>query len=428
MFIDEVIITVKAGNGGDGSAAFRREKFIQFGGPDGGDGGKGGDVVFVADSNINTLIDFKFKKLFKAQNGENGQKKQMYGKKGEDLIIKVPVGTQVRDLTTGKLILDMNVNGEQRVLLKGGKGGYGNVHFKNSVRKAPKIAEKGGEGAEIKVKLELKLLADVALVGYPSVGKSSFINKVSAANSKVGSYHFTTLEPKLGVVRLEEGKSFVIADIPGLIEGAHEGVGLGDKFLRHIERCKMIYHIVDAAEIEGRDCIEDFEKINEELRKFSEKLANKKQIVIANKMDLIWDMEKFEKFKSYLAEKGIEVYPVSVLLNEGLKEILYKTYDMLSKIEREPLEEEVDITKLLKELKIEKEDFEITRDEEDAIVVGGRIVDDVLAKYVIGMDDESLITFLHMMRNLGMEEALQEFGVQDGDTVKIADVEFEYFE
>ena len=428
MFIDEVIITVKAGNGGDGSAAFRREKFVQFGGPDGGDGGKGGDVVFIADSNINTLIDFKFKKLFKAQNGENGQKKQMYGKKGEDLIIKVPVGTQVRDLTTGKLILDMSVNGEQRVLLKGGKGGYGNVHFKNSIRKAPKIAEKGGEGAEIKVKLELKLLADVALVGYPSVGKSSFINKVSAANSKVGSYHFTTLEPKLGVVRLEEGKSFVIADIPGLIEGAHEGVGLGDKFLKHIERCKMIYHIVDVAEIEGRDCIEDFEKINHELKKFSEKLAGKKQIVIANKMDLIWDMEKFEKFKSYLAEKGIEIYPVSVLLNEGLKEILYKTYDMLSHIEREPLEEETDITKLLKELKIEKEDFEITRDEEDAIIVGGRIVDDVLAKYVIGMDDESLVTFLHMMRNLGMEEALQEFGVQDGDTVKIADVEFEYFE
>ena len=428
MFIDEVIITVKAGNGGDGSAAFRREKFVQFGGPDGGDGGKGGDVVFVADSNINTLIDFKFKKLFKAQNGENGQKKQMYGKKGEDLIIKVPVGTQVRDFTTEKLILDMSVNGEQRVLLKGGKGGYGNVHFKNSIRKAPKIAEKGGEGAEIKVKLELKLLADVALVGYPSVGKSSFINKVSAANSKVGSYHFTTLEPKLGVVRLEEGKSFVIADIPGLIEGAHEGVGLGDKFLRHIERCKMIYHIVDVAEIEGRDCIEDFEKINHELRKFSEKLASKKQIVIANKMDLIWDMEKYNKFKDYLAEKGMEIYPVSVLLNEGLKEVLYKTYDMLSHIEREPLEEETDITKLLKELKIEKEDFEITRDEEDAIVVGGRIVDDVLAKYVIGMDDESLVTFLHMMRNLGMEEALQEFGVQDGDTVKIADVEFEYFE
>lgn len=428
MFIDEVVITVKAGNGGDGSAAFRREKYVQFGGPDGGDGGKGGDVIFVADPNINTLIDFKFKKLFKAQNGENGQKKQMYGKKGEDLIIKVPVGTQVRDFTSGKLILDLNEKGEQRTLLKGGRGGYGNVHFKNSVRKAPKIAEKGGEGAEIKVKLELKLLADIALVGYPSVGKSSFINKVSAANSKVGSYHFTTLEPKLGVVRLEEGKSFVIADIPGLIEGAHEGVGLGDKFLRHIERCKLIYHIVDVAEIEGRDCIEDFEKINHELRKFSEKLANKKQIVIANKMDLVWDMGKFEKFKSYLEERNIDLYPVSVILDEGLKEVLYKSYEILKTIEREPLEEENDISSVLKELKIVKEDFEITRDEDDVIHVGGRIVEDVLAKYVIGMDDESLVTFLHIMRNLGMEEALIEFGVEDGDTVKIADVEFEYFE
>lgn len=428
MFIDEVVITVKAGNGGDGSAAFRREKSVQFGGPDGGDGGKGGDIIFVADPNINTLIDFKFKKLFKAQNGENGQKKQMYGKKGEDLIIKVPVGTQVRDFASGKLILDLNEKGEQRTLLKGGRGGYGNVHFKNSVRKAPKIAEKGGEGAEIKIKLELKLLADIALVGYPSVGKSSFINKVSAANSKVGSYHFTTLEPKLGVVRLEEGKSFVIADIPGLIEGAHEGIGLGDKFLRHIERCKLIYHIVDVAEIEGRDCIEDFEKINYELKKFSEKLATKKQIVIANKMDLVWNMEKYEKFKDYLAERNIDVYPVSVILNEGLKEILYKSYEMLGSIEREELEEENDIRTVLKELKIEKEDFEITRDEEDIVHVGGRIVDDVLAKYVIGMDDESLVNFLHIMRNLGMEEALIEFGVEDGDTVKIANVEFEYFE
>lgn len=273
MFIDEVVITVKAGNGGDGSAAFRREKSVQFGGPDGGDGGNGGSVFFYADPNVNTLVDFKYKKIFKAQHGENGQKKQMFGKSGEDLIIKVPVGTQVRDLQTGKLLLDMHEKKETRMLLKGGRGGWGNVHFKTSTRKAPKIAEKGREGAELQVKLELKLLADVALVGYPSVGKSSFINRVSAANSKVGSYHFTTLEPKLGVVRLEEGKSFVIADIPGLIEGAHEGVGLGDKFLRHIERCKMIYHLVDVSEMEGRDAIADFEKINEELSKFSEKLA-----------------------------------------------------------------------------------------------------------------------------------------------------------
>ena len=428
MFIDEVIVTVKAGNGGDGSAAFRREKYIQFGGPDGGDGGNGGSVIFVADPNINTLIDFKYKKVFKAENGENGQKKQMYGKTGADLIIKVPVGTQVRDVETGKLLLDMNVPGEPRLLLKGGRGGAGNVHFKSATRKTPKIAGKGREGAEIKVKLELKLLADIALVGYPSVGKSSFINRVSAANSKVGSYHFTTLEPKLGVVRLEEGKSFVIADIPGLIEGAHEGIGLGDKFLRHIERCKMIFHLVDVAEIEGRDAIEDYEKINEELRKFSEKLSNKKQIVLANKMDLLWDMDKYEKFKAHVEAQGNEVYPISVILNEGIREVLFRSYDMLQKIEREPLEEEVNVNEVLKEIKGELEDFVITQDEEGTYVIEGRILDEVLAKYVITMDEDSIINFLHMMRSLGLEEAMRDAGIQDGDNVRIADVEFEYVE
>ncbi|MCF2671984.1 GTPase ObgE [Fusobacterium varium] len=428
MFIDEVIVTVKAGNGGDGSAAFRREKYIQFGGPDGGDGGNGGNVIFIADPNINTLIDFKFKKVFKAENGENGQKKQMYGKTGADLIIKVPVGTQVRDVETGKLLLDMSVEGEPRTLLKGGRGGAGNVHFKSSTRKTPRIAGKGREGAEIKVKLELKLLADVALVGYPSVGKSSFINKVSAANSKVGSYHFTTLEPKLGVVRLEEGKSFVIADIPGLIEGAHEGVGLGDKFLRHIERCKMIYHLVDVAEIEGRDAIEDYEKINEELKKFSEKLSTKKQIVLANKMDLLWDMEKYEKFKAHVEAQGHEVFPVSVILNEGIKEVLYRSYSMLQEIEREPLEDEVNVNEVLKEIKGDMEDFVITQDEEGTYIIEGRILDEVLAKYVITMEEESIINFLHMMRSLGLEEAMRETGIQDGDNVRIADVEFEYVE
>lgn len=428
MFIDEVVVTVKAGNGGDGSAAFRREKYIQFGGPDGGDGGNGGSVIFVADPNINTLIDFKYKKVFKAENGENGQKKQMYGKTGADLIIKVPVGTQVRDVETGKLLLDMNVPGEPRLLLKGGRGGAGNVHFKSATRKTPKIAGKGREGAEIKVKLELKLLADIALVGYPSVGKSSFINRVSAANSKVGSYHFTTLEPKLGVVRLEEGKSFVIADIPGLIEGAHEGIGLGDKFLRHIERCKMIFHLVDVAEIEGRDAIEDYEKINEELRKFSEKLSNKKQIVLANKMDLLWDMDKYEKFKAHVEAQGNEVYPISVILNEGIREVLFRSYDMLQKIERGPLEEEVNVNEVLREIKGESEDFVITQDEEGTYVIEGRILDEVLAKYVITMDEDSIINFLHMMRSLGLEEAMRDAGIQDGDNVRIADVEFEYVE
>ena len=428
MFIDEIIITVKAGNGGDGAATFRREKYIQFGGPDGGDGGKGGDVIFLADPNINTLIDFKFKKKFAAENGGNGAKKRCFGKNGEDLVIKVPVGTQVRDLESEKLLLDMNTPNQTRVFLRGGKGGFGNEHFKNSIRKSPKMAEKGREGAEVKVKLELKLLADVALVGYPSVGKSSFINKVSAAKSKVGAYHFTTLEPKLGVIRMAEGKSFVIADIPGLIEGASEGVGLGDKFLRHIERCKMIYHIVDVAGIEGRDPIDDYNKINEELRKFSEKLANKKQIVLANKMDLLWEMEKYEEFKKYVEERGAKVYPISVILGDGIKEVIGDTYNLLEKIEREPLEEEEDVLKVIRAQKTDKAPFIITQDEDGVFQVEGAMVDGVLSKYVITYDEESVITFVHMLKNLGMEEALREAGAVDGDTVRIIDVEFEYVE
>lgn len=428
MFIDEVIITVKAGNGGDGAATFRREKCIQFGGPDGGDGGRGGDVVFVADSNINTLIDFKYKKLFQAENGENGAKKNMFGKFGENLVIKVPIGTQVRDMETGKLLLDMSIPGEERVLLRGGRGGLGNTNFKNSVRRTPTMAGKGKEGVELRVKLELKLLADVALVGYPSVGKSSLINKISAAKSKVGNYHFTTLEPKLGVVRLGEGRSFVVADIPGLIEGAHEGVGLGDKFLKHIERCKMIYHIVDVAGIEGRDPVEDYERINNELVKFSEKLANKKQIVLANKMDLIWDMDKYEEFKSHVEAQGNEVFPVSVILGDGLKEVLNRTWHVLQETEREELEEEADIIDVLKANKTRKEPFVVTQDEDGVFVVDGSIVDGVLAKYIITHDDESVVTFLHMLRNLGLEDALKDAGVEDGDTVRIADTEFDFVE
>ncbi len=430
MFIDEAIITVKAGDGGDGAATFRREKSVQFGGPDGGDGGHGGDIIFRADNNVNTLVDFKYKRKYEAERGVSGAKKKMDGKRGESLVIKVPIGTQVRDLETGHLLLDLQKNHEERVLLKGGKGGLGNVHFKNSVRKAPKIAGKGKEGAELKVKLELKLLADVALVGYPSVGKSSFINRVSAAKSKVANYHFTTLSPKLGVVRVEAGKSFLMADIPGLIEGAHEGVGLGDKFLKHIERCKMIYHIVDVAALEGRSPIEDFEKINDELQKFSPKLAAKKQIVLANKMDLLWEPEKYDEFKEYIEAKGLSIYPISVMMNDGLKPVIYKTWEILENIEREPLEEEVSVEAVLKEIKGDKEDFIVTQDPEDdeVYILEGRIVDQVLAKYVIHIaDEEALINFLHMMRNLGMEEALEEAGIQDGDTVRIANVEFEYW-
>ena len=427
MFIDEAIIKGASGKGGDGASAFRREKSVQFGGPSGGDGGNGGDLYFVADTNVNTLIDFAYDKNFAAGDGGNGANKDMHGKDGEDMIVKVPVGTMVRDIITGKLLLDMSIPNEKRVLLKGGRGGNGNTHFKNSIRRAPRIAEKGVLGKELDVKLELKLLADVALVGYPNVGKSSFINKVSAAKSKVANYHFTTLNPKLGVVRVESSKSFVIADIPGLVEGAHTGKGLGDKFLKHIERCKMIYHIVDISGMEGRDPIEDYEKINEELKNYSEKLYSKPQIVIANKMDVLYDDENFNKLKNYLDKKGIELYPVSVILGEGLKDVIYKTYGILEKIDREPLEEEIEVEDIFDKLNAGKEDWVITKDEFGVYEVEGRIVDKVLRSYVLTGPD-AIINFVYMLKERGLEDKLRNIGVKDGDVVRVAGIEFDFVE
>ncbi|MDR1835897.1 MAG: GTPase ObgE [Fusobacteriaceae bacterium] len=431
MFIDEVVITVKAGDGGDGSASLRREKFVQFGGPDGGDGGKGGDVIFASDPNLNTLIDFQYKKVFAARNGENGQKKQCNGKSGEDLVIRVPVGTQIRDFESGKLLLDLGEEGMQRVFLKGGAGGLGNTNFKSPTRQTPKLAGKGREGQTLKIKLELKLLADVALVGYPSVGKSSMINRISAARSKVAAYHFTTLDPKLGVVRLSEGQSFVVADIPGLIEGAHEGVGLGDQFLRHIERCKMICHLVDISGMEGRDPLEDYRIINRELSKFSSALAAKPQLVLANKTDLLPGGNEdpaYLAFRESMEQEGREVFPVSVLTGAGLSRVLYRCYELIRSIPRAPLEEETDVGELLREHRGKGEDFVITRAEDGVWVAEGRVIDDVLQKYVIHLDSDSLINFLHMMKSLGLEEALREAGVRSGDTVRIADVEYDYVE
>lgn len=425
MFIDESVITVISGRGGDGAATFRREKFVQFGGPDGGDGGKGGDIVFVADPNINTLVDFKSSKKFEAGNGTKGSAARCTGKSGEDLIIKVPVGTMIRDFETDRLLLDLNVPNEKVIFLKGGDGGRGNIHFKSSVRKAPRIAESGREGAELKIKMELKLLADVALVGYPSVGKSSFINKVSAAKSKVASYHFTTLKPKLGVVRMGDEESFVIADVPGLIEGAHEGVGLGDRFLKHIERCKVIIHIVDISGIDGRDPKEDFIKINNELANYSKKLSEKRQIVAANKIDMLYDEEKYDEFEKFAKENGAEfVYPISVIANEGIKPVLSKAWELIQVTEREELEEEYPVEELLRE-NSKKEAWIITNPEEHVFIVDGRIVDDVLRKYVF-TGEEGIINFLQMMRNLGMEVELEKAGVEEGDTIIIAGYEFEY--
>ncbi|BDU51021.1 GTPase ObgE [Haliovirga abyssi] len=427
MFIDEAVVTLKSGKGGDGSAAFRREKYIQFGGPSGGDGGRGGDIIFVADSNINTLIDFKYRKKYVAGNGENGQKKRMYGKWGEDLIIKVPVGTMLRDYETNELLMDLSEENVERVFLKGGRGGRGNIHFKTSTRRAPKIAEIGRKGKEIKIKLELKLLADVALVGYPNVGKSSLINKVSASKSKVANYHFTTLNPKLGVVRVEDTKSFVVADIPGLVEGAHQGVGLGDKFLRHIERCKIIYHLIDVSGTEGRDPIDDYEKINLELENYSEKLSNKKQIVLANKMDLAYNDENFNALKKYLEEKNIEIYPVSVLLNKGLKEVIYRTYDILQTIPREQIEEEKDVSELLVERGMEQPEWDINKIDEGFYEVSGRVVDSLLNRFVLN-SEEAIVQFLHMLKEKGLENKLRNFGVKDGDVIKIENIEFDFVE
>ncbi len=427
VFIDESVITVKSGDGGNGCASFRREKAVQFGGPDGGDGADGGSIIFVADPNINTLVDFKYNKSFKAPSGGDGKSKNMKGMQGENLVIKVPIGTMVRDFETNKLLLDLNTSFEERVFLQGGRGGLGNTHFKNAVRRAPSLAQKGRNGKEVQVRLELKLLADVALVGYPNVGKSSLINKISAAKSKVANYHFTTLTPKLGVVRVAEEKSFVVADIPGLVEGAHTGVGLGDKFLRHIERCKMIYHLIDVSGSEGRDPIEDFDKINKELKNYSEKLFSKRQIVLANKMDMLYDKEPFERLKKYVEEKGFEIYPVSVLTGTGIKDIIYKTYDIIQKIEREPLEEETDVQELIHENMNKKPDWIITEVEDGVFDVGGKIVERVIEGHIF-KNEESIVGFLQLMRQLGLDNKLRNAGAKDGDIILMAGLEFDFVE
>ncbi|WP_156286590.1 GTPase ObgE [Oceanivirga salmonicida] len=422
MFIDESVITIKSGDGGDGAATFRREKFVQFGGPDGGDGGKGGDIIIFADPNMNTLLNFKNIRRLEAQNGGRGSSARCTGRDGESVIIRVPVGTVIRDFETNKLLLDMNKPNEEKLLLKGGDGGRGNIHFKNSVRKAPRISESGRAGIELKVKLELKLLADVALVGYPSVGKSSFINKVSAAKSKVASYHFTTLRPKLGMVRVNDDDSFVIADIPGLIEGAHQGIGLGDKFLRHIERCRVIIHIVDISEIDGRNAIEDYYKINEELKNYSERLSKKPQIVVLNKIDMLYDESKIEEFSKTI---GQEVLTMSVISNEGVKEVINKANTLLKNTSYEELEELKDLDEVLLEIIKTKEDWIIKEIEPNVFEVSGQVVDNVFNKYVFTGDD-GIIQFLQVLRNVGMEKKLVEAGVKEGDTVVIEGYEFEY--
>ena len=423
MFVDEAKIFIKAGDGGDGCVSFHREKYIAAGGPDGGDGGKGGDIVFKVDDNISNLIDFRYKRKYVAQKGNDGSSKNCTGRNAPDLVINVPRGTIVREVQSGRILADLSGDGPV-VICKGGKGGRGNAHFATPTRQIPKFAKPGFKGDEYEVTLELKLIADVGLVGFPNVGKSTLISVVSAAKPKIANYHFTTLTPVLGVVKIEEGKSFVMADIPGLIEGASEGIGLGHEFLRHVERCRLIVHIVDVSGIEGRDPKADFEAINKELENFSEDLADAPQIVAANKSDMATP-EQIAEFKAYIEEKGLPFFEISAATTMGTQELVYGIWDKLKDLppvkefEAEPLTQQE-----LDEKLISKKDFNITV-EDGIYFVEADWLWDILR--TVNMEDySSLQYFQRVLRNTGIIDKLEEMGINEGDTVSIFDFEFDY--
>lgn len=422
MFVDIAKIKIKGGDGGAGAVAFHREKYVAAGGPDGGDGGKGGDVVFVVDDNLATLADFRYKRKYSAPNGEGGKGGRCNGKKGQDLEIKVPRGTIIREANSKAVMADMSKT-ERFIAAKGGKGGWGNMHFATSTRQVPRFAKPGVPGEEWEVNLELKLLADVGLVGYPSVGKSSLISVVSQAKPKIGDYHFTTLVPNLGVVSMGEGNSFVLADIPGLIEGASEGVGLGHQFLRHVERCRMLIHIVDVSGSEGRNPIDDFEKINEELAKFNPELAQRPMIVAGNKIDMS-EPEQIESFKKYVNDKGYEYYSICAPIMEGTKELMNVTWNMLKDLPpiKEYEAEEIPLDALLPENDMS---FKITQEDEGYYLVEAKWFPRVL-KGIDVTDYEALQYMQRVLEKSGVFDALREKGIQEGDIVSLYDIEFEY--
>ncbi len=423
MFVDQASIYIKAGDGGDGCVSFHREKYIASGGPDGGDGGKGGDIVFVVDDNISNLIDFRYKRKYVAEKGQNGSSKNCTGRNAPDLVVKVPRGTVVRETQSGRILADLS-GSEPVVICKGGKGGRGNAHFATSTRQTPRFAKPGFRGDEYEVTLELKLIADVGLVGFPNVGKSTLISVVSAAKPKIANYHFTTLTPVLGVVKIEDGKSFVMADIPGLIEGASEGVGLGHEFLRHVERCRLIVHVVDVSGIEGRDPIVDFEAINRELENFSEELAEAPQIVAANKSDMATP-EQIATFREYIEDKGLEFFEISAATTMGTQELVYGIWEQLKDLppvkefEAQPLTQQELDEKLLSNSK-----FNVTV-EDGVYFVEADWLWDILRS--VNMEDySSLQYFQRVLRNTGIIDKLEEMGIQEGDTVSIFDFEFDY--
>lgn len=424
MFIDETIVELMAGNGGDGCMAFRREKYIDMGGPAGGNGGTGSSIIFEADEGLNTLIDLRYRKLIKGKKGENGQGKGMHGKNSADEIVRVPLGTVVTDLETNMIIGDLTKNKERLVVAQGGRGGRGNIAFATHSNPAPSFSENGEEGEHKKIKVELKLLADVGLVGMPSVGKSTIISKISASKPKIAAYHFTTLKPNLGVVRVSENNSFVVADLPGLIKGASLGEGLGDRFLKHIERTRVVAHVIDMSGFEGRNPIEDFEIINHELEAFSEKVSQKPMVVIANKMDLPAAQENLAQFRQ--AYPDVQVFEVSALNGEGLQPVLQKLADMLNTIAKQPLyEEEKFESHVLYKFKKEQP-FKIQKDNDVWVIRGDEI--EKIFKMTKFTTEEAFMRFSKKLRKLGIDDKLRELGAKDGDYVRILDYEFEYRE
>ena len=432
MFVDRAKIFIKSGKGGDGAVTFRREPFVPEGGPNGGDGGRGGDVIFMADRNLRTLMDFKYKRKYEAESGQNGMKYKRFGKAGENLIIKVPVGTMVIDEETGHLMKDLVEDGDSFVAAKGGRGGRGNVHFKNSVRQAPNFAEAGGAAKERTIILEMKLIADVGLVGFPNVGKSSLLSAATSAQPKIANYHFTTIDPNLGVVQLHD-TSFVMADIAGIIEGASEGLGLGFKFLKHIERTKVLIHVVDVSGCEGRDPKEDFDKINRELEAYSPRILKKPQIVAANKIDQIEeDDPKFIEFKEYVESKGYQVFPMSAPLDLGVREVLNAALLELQRVEENPVEEEEELEMFDFEadnaLDEDYREIYVDYDEEDGVyTLEGKQLTKIFNS--TNFNDMGSLRYLYKyIEKNGAIEKLKEMGLDEGDIIRIKDYELEYWD
>ena len=423
MFVDRVKIHVKGGNGGNGMVSFFRAKYITHGGPDGGDGGRGGDVIFVGDESMGTLMDFRYKRMFKAGNGQDGGKRNCFGKDGESVVIKVPVGTVIREAESGKIMADITKHGEEKILIHGGKGGKGNQHFATPTRQAPRYAEPGRVAKEYDVILELKLIADVGLIGFPNVGKSTLLSMVTNANPKIANYHFTTLAPNLGVVEGRYGDSFVLADIPGLVEGASEGVGLGHAFLRHVERTKVFIHVVDAAGVEGDDPVENVRKINQELEAYNPELMKRPQVIAANKTDIPGSEENVERLKEAYEKEGFEVFPISAATNKGLDELLTKVAEILKNYPEDIVFEEE--YEEYDEVAVDQEPFTIEVEDEVYVVRGVGV--EKMIGYTNIDTDKGFAFFQRYLKEKGIIVALEEKGIQEGDTVRIYDMEFEFW-